>query len=146
MKNIIFICVLFFSFFFGNAQNKNEQTKTEEKVYTPIIVAKLPEGKSYFYKNYCLNFEKVVEDSRCPSDVTCVWQGEAKIKMSLDKNEELVEEKIIVLTNPEGEGATFTLGKETFKIYGLKPYPTTALKNSGDLNYYLQLEVLEQEN
>jgi len=30
-----------------------------------------------------IRFERVVADSRCPSDVTCVWAGEAVIELSL---------------------------------------------------------------
>lgn len=29
-----------------------------------------------------VEFVKVVEDSRCPSDVTCVWAGEVKVQLS----------------------------------------------------------------
>ncbi|WP_121667234.1 hypothetical protein [Mesonia aquimarina] len=145
MKKLIFSLVCIATFISsGKAQSDSLAQKAEETVYAPIIVAKLQEGKSYEFKNYCLNFEKVVADSRCPSDVTCVWQGQAKIRMSLDKNEERIEEKVITLSNPEEEGATFTLGEETFKIYGLKPYPTSKLKNSGTFNYYLQIEVLKK--
>ncbi len=29
-----------------------------------------------------IEFVRVVEDSRCPSDVTCVWAGEVKVQLS----------------------------------------------------------------
>lgn len=29
-----------------------------------------------------VEFVRVVEDSRCPSDVTCVWAGEVKVQLS----------------------------------------------------------------
>ena len=31
-------------------------------------------------------FVELVEDSRCPEDVTCVWAGNAKIKIRVTKN------------------------------------------------------------
>jgi hypothetical protein len=39
--------------------------------------------------NVRLTFEKVSEDSRCPTDVTCVWEGDAvvvlKVKVEADE-------------------------------------------------------------
>ncbi|HYJ45315.1 MAG TPA: hypothetical protein VEV81_01790 [Pyrinomonadaceae bacterium] len=32
-----------------------------------------------------VGFQSVVEDSRCPEDVTCVWAGNAKISLSVNK-------------------------------------------------------------
>lgn len=29
-----------------------------------------------------VEFVRVVEDSRCPTDVTCVWAGEVKVQLS----------------------------------------------------------------
>jgi hypothetical protein len=33
-------------------------------------------------------FESVLEDGRCPEDVTCVWSGNAKIKVRLSKQKQ----------------------------------------------------------
>ncbi len=32
-----------------------------------------------------IKFVEIVEDSRCPPDVTCVWAGNAKIKLAVSK-------------------------------------------------------------
>lgn len=32
---------------------------------------------------YVVVFEKVLEDSRCPLDVTCVWEGNARVAIGL---------------------------------------------------------------
>ena len=43
------------------------------------------EGENKFLKDFEMNvtFEKVVEDSRCPTDVKCVWAGVATINVKL---------------------------------------------------------------
>jgi hypothetical protein len=33
-----------------------------------------------------LEFVRVVEDSRCPTDTTCVWAGEVKVQLSIRNN------------------------------------------------------------
>src|SRR3989442_2310587 len=30
-----------------------------------------------------VSFEEVVEDSRCPTGVTCIWEGDAAVKISI---------------------------------------------------------------
>jgi hypothetical protein len=30
-----------------------------------------------------ITFEKILEDSRCPKDVVCIWEGQAKLQFSL---------------------------------------------------------------
>lgn len=34
-------------------------------------------------KNYSIIFEKVLEDSRCPTGVTCIWEGNARIQLTM---------------------------------------------------------------
>lgn len=53
-----------------------------------------------------VQFVSVIEDSRCPEDVNCVWAGNAKIKISVksaDKPEEFFE----LNTNTGAKGATY---------------------------------------
>lgn len=35
-----------------------------------------------------LRFDSVVGDSRCPKDVTCIWEGDAEIELTLSRGEE----------------------------------------------------------
>ncbi len=34
-------------------------------------------------QNFNVKFDKLVEDSRCPTDVTCIWAGRASVALSL---------------------------------------------------------------
>jgi len=45
-----------------------------------------------------LSFDKVIADSRCPVDVTCVWAGEAKLQFSVRQPSQRAED--FVLTTP----------------------------------------------
>jgi len=38
------------------------------------------------YKGIKIKFVDLIEDSRCPTDTTCVWAGNAKISVQLSKN------------------------------------------------------------
>jgi len=45
----------------------------------------LKEGQNKFVKELGMNvtFKKVVEDSRCPKDVNCVWEGAATVELEV---------------------------------------------------------------
>lgn len=72
-----------------------------------------------------LRFLEVVEDSRCPTDVNCIWAGNAKIKIQISKpggtpkifelNTNLPEKCILI------EGYEITLAS-------LSPYPKAGVE------------------
>ena len=139
-KILIFIIVLVAFGNLVNAQQQNDSTATQ-KVEPPVIVVKLPEGESYKWKNYSLTFSKMLSDSRCPRDVSCVWAGNAKVSMSLKIDDNLIDSTEIVLPNPEQNETSFKLAEKSFRVYGLSPYPTTKMKEKGNIDYYLRVEI-----
>ena len=125
-------------FFSANAQKKQQQqNSTEDSTAQTSTVYKLFEGDKITWKNYCLFFNEVVSDSRCPSDVTCVWAGEAKVKLSIEKNGELLETKTLTLPNSSTDQNTFQLADQAIQVLRLAPYPSS--KNKKDLDYFLEI-------
>lgn len=61
---------------------KEEQANASKK-NSEIIYFK--EGENKFLKEYEMNvtFKKMTEDSRCPTDVNCVWEGVATAEIEL---------------------------------------------------------------
>ena len=61
-----------------DSQNENSQniTRKGEIIY-------LKEGENKFLKEFNMNvtFKKMLEDSRCPKDVQCIWEGNAKAEI-----------------------------------------------------------------
>ena len=55
-----------------------ETTNKQEVIY-------LKEGEKKFLKEYGMNitFKKITEDSRCPKDVNCVWEGAATAEIEV---------------------------------------------------------------
>ncbi|GAB1450592.1 hypothetical protein MASR2M47_06480 [Draconibacterium sp.] len=65
-----------------------------------------------------LNFEIVeINDSRCPSDVVCVWQGKADVKIEI-KNP--VRGSIMLNTF---DNRIDTVGNYSFELKDVTPYP-----------------------
>lgn len=49
--------------------------------------------------NKTIKFNKVVSDSRCPKDVTCIWAGEVKVLVEFYEDGEFKGERIISGSN-----------------------------------------------
>ena len=43
----------------------------------------IPIGETVVYKGVLISFERVLEDSRCPIDVVCVWSGNAAVELGV---------------------------------------------------------------
>ncbi len=61
-----------------------------------------------------------IEDSRCPADVLCVWQGEAKISVNVTKDSQDLGN--FVLSTLE-EKSTQRFDSFTIKLVEVQPYP-----------------------
>lgn len=85
-----------------------------------------------------IEFEEVVEDSRCPKNVTCVWAGRVSCIIEITDRDSSYR---MVLTQP---GLTDQYSRETYKEYQLAfrvaPYPEAGKKIAPD-EYRLLLKV-----
>ena len=70
-----------------------------------------------------IKFAAVEEDSRCPSDVTCVWAGNASVRLEVSAGGKDNQN----LTLSTGHGATFVSEKQyhgyNVRLVVLNPYP-----------------------
>ena len=76
--------------------------------------------------NTRITFKQVREDSRCPVDVTCVWEGAAKIEIAVAR-EGTAEETRVLSLRPPGNDAQ--AGQVTIRFVGLSPVPRQAEAN-----------------
>lgn len=73
-----------------------------------------------------LRFADVLEDSRCPTRVECVWTGQARISVAVQP-EGAVPTNVEFNTNP-APGQTVnqaTVGEYRIELKSLDPYPQT---------------------
>ena len=119
MKKIIFIfCALFFPAL-SFAQAEKDSTMVElVKLNTDLEV-----GQDFLFGQAGVRFLKVVSDSRCPRQVTCIWPGEAKVLLGIEFNGEYFEKEVVV----SGGGAELPLTEDfLMQVSRLRPYPQTA--------------------
>ena len=66
-----------------------------------------------------VTFQKVLEDSRCPVDVTCIWAGLAKVSLQVAVSGQ--ERELSLSTSPPDHSAVFE--NYTFWLIQVSPVP-----------------------
>ena len=60
-----------------------------------------------------------VNDSRCPDDVQCIWEGEAKVKFRFQRGDDLVIDSLSTFN-----GVTRNIDGLMIELLEVTPYPT----------------------
>ncbi|MCB0531822.1 MAG: hypothetical protein H6574_08135 [Lewinellaceae bacterium] len=91
--------------------------------------------------NVKIQFNKVLDDSRCPIDAICVWAGRVEFEITFTQAGS-TESAILLLGDPTGsdysDSATF--GEYTVKVLQVKPDPKSNVVIPQSA-YLVQLEV-----
>ena len=100
-------------------------------------------GQAAFIKggDLQITFESILEDSRCPQDVECVWEGEAKVQLSILHIGNSSE--TLILSTLMARGIAQYLHYD-LKLLELTPYPSTAGGEIEFEDYKATLLVTEQ--
>ncbi|MFC3879145.1 hypothetical protein ACFOSV_03105 [Algoriphagus namhaensis] len=79
-----------------------------------------------------VTFLEALNESRCPSDVTCIWAGFVHVKLELKVNGKKSE--IELSSNSTVNGVPATIDFESFKfiLVDVLPYPSTTAKIDGN--------------
>lgn len=132
MKTIkIFLVIILFSAF-AKAQDSTT-------VNVPRIVVKAYQGATVPVENMGVKLLRVIEDSRCPQGVQCVWAGSAKVLVQITDATGKNTQKEVVFS---GGKVAPLYSKEGVEIVlrGLAPYPKASSKIDPK-DYYLLMDV-----
>ena len=81
----------------------------------------IPLGETVQHNGHAIRFVEVVEDSRCPTDVTCVWEGRARVAITIDGTP--VTLTVPYASQQETEPSMLESGMIAVEVVGLDPYP-----------------------
>ncbi|MEH2457784.1 hypothetical protein [Nostoc sp.] len=70
-----------------------------------------------------IKFSEVIEDSRCPSNVTCIWEGQVIVGLDIIKNGRKFSTLKLTLLPGRDVSATQSLEKYTVILREVLPYP-----------------------
>ncbi len=101
----------------------------------------LKTGELFSFENKSIQFKKVISDSRCPKDVTCIWAGEAKVLIAVMENGKQVKEQIVTLTAAEDFTFGFADSEGLYNMNSLNLYPyPVATHKIADSEYCLKIQ------
>ncbi|WP_316505405.1 hypothetical protein [Nitrosopumilus sp.] len=72
-----------------------------------------------------ITFSKILEDSRCPSDVQCVWEGNVQIQLDILKEERKLK-SIDLSLGADDNTRIYLLDKFYLELIQVEPYPTSS--------------------
>jgi hypothetical protein len=139
MKQILFLITLLIV-------NLNfTQDSTDNKKETPTkTVTILNFGESLQFEDIRIKFVEVVQDSRCPKNVTCIWAGEVVVLVAIyNKGKKLEQKKLTLSPTSQLQDIVGNLyASETLKLTGFNVFPYPETKAKIDLNdYYLEIQI-----
>ena len=71
-------------------------------------------------ENIKIKFMDVTEDSRCPSEVVCVWAGQVKILVNISKDDEDLGDATLIADDDQ---AVKTFDGYSVRLLKVDPYP-----------------------
>ncbi|MEM7084734.1 MAG: hypothetical protein AAF489_01050 [Bacteroidota bacterium] len=107
-----------------------------EVVQTPQIAFKIGLGTTVSNDGVKIQFKEVLEDSRCPLNVQCVWAGQARVRVMVS-GPDLPEESLDLIVAKKDKNVLFIAENYVLKAMGLAPYPDT--KNPENKKYILSV-------
>jgi hypothetical protein len=78
------------------------------------------EGAFIPSENLKVYVRNITEDSRCPSDVTCVWAGQARVELVILKDSEVIAKHAALV-----DGEDLILQDYLLRVEALEPYPVS---------------------
>jgi hypothetical protein len=110
----------------------------EERSKTPIIGTKIYLGETVDFDGVSIKFVEVMEDSRCPKNVDCIWAGRAiaKIEVSSIGMDTYIKQIIFgeIKANESTDKNIYSQDDLSIEALAIEPYPVYAGKI---LEYYI---------
>lgn len=118
-----------------NLQAISENTKCEAPVLSVAFGQEFTLGVgdtvAFDGDHTVMKFERVIQDSRCPSDVVCVQMGDATVEVYLTTPALSLGKHALTISGA-GDPLSITVEGYTIKLISLEPYPTSAGVGAGE--------------
>jgi hypothetical protein len=111
-KQILFIS--FLAILVGSCNSAEETLSTYTIAFDEIIDHD---------KNLSVLFADVIGDSRCPTNVVCVWEGQAEVQLDLIFQNDMVHSVILIDRVNHDEQRDTTFSDYYIKLIEVLPYP-----------------------
>ncbi|WP_437918465.1 hypothetical protein [Sphingobacterium sp. LRF_L2] len=119
-------------FILTGCRTKNTGRSTIIHQTKDSTVIRIQEGEQFFLadEQFNVTFSQVLEDSRCPEGVNCVWEGIAAVELTLTGTYTRPQTVKIATYNlpSKNYSSTCNFNHYTLRLLKLEPYPKERLK------------------
>lgn len=91
-------------------------------------------------ENLKITFLNVTEDSRCPSDVQCIWEGQAKVQISILKDDQNIGTFYLTKRAGHDELSVLSVKGYSITLEKVDPYPVSTKKTEAQ-DYVIVLKI-----
>jgi hypothetical protein len=117
--------------------------QTGKPIDVPQIVVKVRLNQTIALEGTSITFLEVIEDSRCPNGVDCIWAGEAKVLIRIGTVDGALVEKKLTFKNEMSVIAGLFNNKE-LQFLQLTPYPDANISEAEKEPYALLMRAVEK--
>lgn len=119
MKKMSTFYIVFASIFLLFACEEKEETTPISDKFGETITLKIGESVEVNGADLIIGFDKVVDDSRCPTGAECFWEGQAEVNLLLNKTKEV----LVIMRAGQEDLAKDTLDNIVVTLLDVRPYP-----------------------
>jgi hypothetical protein len=131
MKTISLISALFMLLLLSNCSKNTELTGNSSFSLNDTLELAINKSAINNNNHLTITIDSVLSDSRCPSDVVCIWEGNAAVRFLFANADE--ETKFVLNTHGGDNFRSDTIIDEyRIQLVNLKPYPVSTKVISND--------------
>ena len=117
----------------------------EESVTSPQIAIRVHLGETVKLDDVSITFSEILEDSRCPTNVDCIWAGRAHVVLIVkEEGEKAITKEVFfgqVLKDEKKDMVLLLRPDFTIEAMNIAPYP----KEPGEkLDYFIRIRKLHK--
>jgi len=118
ISNLFIACTTFFLLL--ACSQKEEKLPLVDDKLGETLTLKIGEVVEVNGEALIVTFDKIIDDSRCPTGVDCFWEGQAEVNLLVNQTKE-----VVVIMRAEHEAlAKDTLDNFVFTLLTVNPSPT----------------------
>ena len=143
MRITFSVLLIFSALIFTNCQDKSMESFTMD---TPFM---LNVGEMNLNPDalMTLNFVEMKEDSRCPEDVTCMWEGRVVVVMEAVLEGKTKETFLLSTSNRmKDAGTAYTVGNYQIQMVSVKPSRGAQANEIPKDSYQVEVKVVAAQN
>lgn len=134
LVKVIYIIILFILF---SCEEEERRIQLNETFVLNYGETKLLDSSEQF----SITFSDLLDDSRCPANVVCFWAGQARVKIEINENFEILDSELVSGEILDTQTSKVNIGHYSIELLKVIPYPEKVESQTDKSDYSIQLVI-----